>query len=485
MAKAQYRVSGTLDWQAQSGMAILAIYNPVGSGKKLTINSFECENLTAKNAVVSVLTIPASGLMLARGTCDTNGATPITGVPLDSNSSAWPSTVKVSKMGTMTNPSPLRHVMPQKMMVSGASVNDMARFNTIGARKTVRPSIFRAARGQSPVEPVVVRQGESVALIPRDTSLSITVPYLVDVTLLRGTSTWQFRTFTHALATGQALFCVDNAAGSGEVIEIIDVSVSEVGTFDSPYFQVVPMGPLNATSAQDVSRQVDVFKMDSTYPTAPFTIYQNVNIDPAGMPTRALSDGSAGSPKGFNYLQTKDFLGPVYRTYFPEYEGTNAHSTPSATAVMDNMGFAGHRHADLFFRRAGITLREGEGIALVSGAETATIASAVGVSGWSSWAFGAQITSESRFAPTLSFTGLKPGTEVRVYRTSDGVELAGVESSGTSFSYNYDWDGVDLQVDIVLHHVNYLPIRFSGQYLGSGGLSVPVQQTFDRTYSNP
>ena len=487
MAKAQYRVSGVLDWQYQSGNAIVAIYNPVGSGKKLTINSFEATNLTASNVVATPTATPASPLLLCLGTANCQGAPTIPGLPMDTNNS-WPSTVMVTKGGAFTSSGVIRRVVPNKQLVPAGAATNLGMYQTIGSKK-VRPAIFTTAKmrnGTSPVDPIVVRAGESMALIPDPAAVQHTLPYVVDVTLLRGTQTWKFHAFSHSLSGGMPLFCVENTAGSGEVIEVLDITVSEVGTFDSPYFQVVPMGPLNATSAADVSRQVSVFKMDSDYPSAPFTVYQNVNVDPYGMPAQALSDGSAGSPKGFNYLATKDFLGPVYRTYFPELQWGGVHAAPSATSVgTDILGHINHHSVDLLFRRAGITIREGEGVALVSGAETATIASAVGVSGWSSWEFGAQITAESRFAPTLSFTGLKPGTEVRVYRTSDGVELAGVESSGTSFSYNYDWDGVDLQVDIVLHHVSYLPIRFSGQYLGSGGLSVPVQQTFDRTYSNP
>lgn len=487
MAKAQYRVNGTLDWQYQSGNAILAIYNPVGSGKKLTINSFEANNLTASNVVAAPTATSSSALLLVRGTADCQGAPQITGIPMDSNNT-WPSSVMITKGGVVTSTTTIRRIIPNKQLNPAGAATYLGMYRNAGARR-VRPSLFLTAKhraGTSPVEPVVVRAGESVALIPDPATIRHALPFVVDVTLLRGTQTWQFTTFTHSRVGDMPLLCIENTAGSGETIKVLDVSVSEVGTFDSPYFQVVPLGPLNATSAQDASRQVTVFKMDSDYPAAPFVVYQNVNIDPFGMPAKALSDGSAGSPKGFNYLATKDFLGPVYRTVFPEGQWGGVHAAPSATSVgSDTFGNVSHWGADLMFRRAGITIREGEGIALVSGAETATITSAVGVSGWSSWEFGAQITAESRYAPTLSFTGLQPGTEVRVFRTSDGVELAGTESSGTSFSYNYEWDGADLQVDIVLHHINYLPIRYAGQYLGSGGLSIPVQQTFDRNYTNP
>jgi len=85
----------------------------------------------------------------------------------------------------------------------------------------------------------------------------------------------------------------------------------------------------------------------------------------------------------------------------------------------------------------------------------------------------------------LTLTGLQADTEVRVYRTADDVEIAGIENSGTSFSYDYEWTGSDTNVYIVLHHLDYLPVRYEGQVLGSAGLTLPIQQVTDRQYLNP
>lgn len=87
-------------------------------------------------------------------------------------------------------------------------------------------------------------------------------------------------------------------------------------------------------------------------------------------------------------------------------------------------------------------------------------------------------------AASLELTGLKTDTEIRIYRTSDDVELAGIEDSGTSFTYDYTWTA-DVSVYIVIHALGYLPIRYEGVTLGSSGLSIPVQQQLDRQYLNP
>jgi hypothetical protein len=85
---------------------------------------------------------------------------------------------------------------------------------------------------------------------------------------------------------------------------------------------------------------------------------------------------------------------------------------------------------------------------------------------------------------SLSLTGLKADSEIRVFRTSDGFELGGTESSGTSFTLNYDYYA-DTDVFIVIHSLEYIPIRLEGVILGASSLTIPVQQQRDRQYNNP
>ena len=82
----------------------------------------------------------------------------------------------------------------------------------------------------------------------------------------------------------------------------------------------------------------------------------------------------------------------------------------------------------------------------------------------------------------FTLTGLKPGSEVRVYKTSDLSEVTGTESSGETFSYFYDSTGED--VFYVIHHVGYVSIR-QEFILDSNNRTIPVQQQLDRVYNNP
>ena len=93
-------------------------------------------------------------------------------------------------------------------------------------------------------------------------------------------------------------------------------------------------------------------------------------------------------------------------------------------------------------------------------------------------------------AVSFVLTGLKTGSEVRIYTNiagEAGSELAGVESSSTSFTYNYNYAG-DTQIIAMIFHLDWVDVRLGEDgnlKLLSTSQSIPVQQTIDRVFSNP
>lgn len=107
----------------------------------------------------------------------------------------------------------------------------------------------------------------------------------------------------------------------------------------------------------------------------------------------------------------------------------------------------------------------------------------------------------------LKLTGLKDGTEVRVWRSSDNTLIAGVEDvtngigteatdgvsvAGTSddntftYTYEYGGSGTEFGVYIVIIALAYEYERINGQELNSTvSLEIPVSQRVDRNYLNP
>lgn len=488
MAKYQYRIAGSFDWMSNSGNAIVAISNPVGSGKKLTIRSFEATNLTSiRNTGTSPATASTvQGGMLAVSRATVSGGEPVVLTPFDSDAAAWPSTVKLTKQAAVTSPGTIiKQIAANKQMVP-STIAWMGRMNSVSPRFH---GFSCSPNNQGDIEDITVKEGEAIAVYMPTVTFPNSFPLCVTVTLVRSGSpnrSWSGTYFTQCLVPNQSIFSIENEAGSGEIITVKRILFEEVGTFDSPYYQLVPVGTINSDSLTDPRATIPPLKMDSNHPdpTSWIKVYQNVPLLPLGMPENAIADASTGSPKGVNYLKTKDFLGPVWRTMFPEVEGANLHAAPTG-GVMDSFGTQNsHRFADMLVRNSGITLREGESLALVSGAETAVVTTAVGTSGWSSWHIAAQVDVEPKLVPVLSITGLKANSEVRIFDASTTTLVAGIENVTGTFTWEFDPTEHPSGVDISIISLGYQNMRITGVSLPLADVSIPVQQQIDRQYAN-
>jgi len=79
---------------------------------------------------------------------------------------------------------------------------------------------------------------------------------------------------------------------------------------------------------------------------------------------------------------------------------------------------------------------------------------------------------------------LKANSEVRIIRQSDDVVLAGIENSGVSFEYQYNFPGGDFDVWVNILHMDWLWIRNS-YTLSNDNQTIPISYSTDRVYSNP
>jgi hypothetical protein len=87
-------------------------------------------------------------------------------------------------------------------------------------------------------------------------------------------------------------------------------------------------------------------------------------------------------------------------------------------------------------------------------------------------------------AVTLTLTGLVSGSEVRIYDHGTTTERAGVENSGETFEFTYNYSANDY-VDIVVHNIYYVYLRIENVLLGNTPSTIPIQQQYDRWYDNP
>lgn len=89
---------------------------------------------------------------------------------------------------------------------------------------------------------------------------------------------------------------------------------------------------------------------------------------------------------------------------------------------------------------------------------------------------------------TVTFTGMKDNTEVRIYKTSDNSVVGGIESAtaGTTDNRTFAWSAASAtDVYYVLHNWNalepfYQTIRVEGYVVPSTDTSIAIQQQIDR-----
>jgi hypothetical protein len=81
---------------------------------------------------------------------------------------------------------------------------------------------------------------------------------------------------------------------------------------------------------------------------------------------------------------------------------------------------------------------------------------------------------------TLTISPLITDSEVRIYKAGTTTEIAGRESSSTSFSA----DIADNAVDVIVHKEDYEYERFANIDTSTVSTTIRVEQAFDRTYTN-
>jgi hypothetical protein len=81
-----------------------------------------------------------------------------------------------------------------------------------------------------------------------------------------------------------------------------------------------------------------------------------------------------------------------------------------------------------------------------------------------------------------TLTNLVPGSEVRIFNAATEVELAGTESSGTSFTWQHD--GTPLSIYVIIQRVDYEWLRINDS-VTTASKSQKIIQRPDRNYTNP
>lgn len=467
MATKQYRWTGFAYWHSQSGNAIIAVQNNVGSNKRVIINSFELYNktkgATTGYAIISIIRGAASGgdsIPLVR--MDTEATIP-NGISIKENcSSTITDTIK-------------RIVWYKNVNQAGNGI--VQKTNTCKIKDE-----FNSVLKVSDVEPIIVRPSESISIYVSSNTCSQLLCFSGKI-VVRGSPnrTYMFNKILPITADEQCMLSFINDSIS-DILEIKTINIQEVGTLDTPYLQLVPVGSINAEGLLDSSRRITPMPMDTVYGTLDTNICKIVMdtpLLPYGVPVSYISESSTATPKGYNYLNTKDYVGPSFFNIFPEFNRNGATVATKADARL--LGISNKQNS-FITKNAPIILRPGEALGLVSAAETAVVTTAIGTSGWMVIELGLTLTIAPIVDPILSITNLSTGSDIVILEAGTSTELLNVDShSGTTYDWEYDADDVS-EIDICIYKAGYIPYIIRDYSPGALGGSIPVAQVVDRAY---
>ena len=89
---------------------------------------------------------------------------------------------------------------------------------------------------------------------------------------------------------------------------------------------------------------------------------------------------------------------------------------------------------------------------------------------------------------TVTLTGMRDSTEVRVYTAGTRTELAGIEdaTAGSPDARTFAFSlAAALSIDINIFNVDYEPVYLRAFTMPASAASIPIAQRFDRNYTNP
>lgn len=470
----RYRAYGQGQWVASSGNAAFAVYNPIGSNKAIYLHSVEAVNVTRGAAATAT---SYARFAVARGV--TNGGTEIPAASFDTNDTNV-STIKIYQNAVWTSIDQVIPWIQYKKWSAAAAPAIASQFGPAGKlNRTNFLNVLDPPRN-SDLEAITLRPGESAGLCV--TAQNSSQVYKANLRYkVVGGPTRSATSYIRAIADSAGPLVLRNDSAS-DVVRLLSIDVTEIGTLDSPYLQLCQV-LLDPVSLADTTKQFSIVKFDTADAAFPGVVIGDAVVSPAnGIPAVYMSDASAGSPKGFNYLGTKDFVGPAYFALFPETAGSGA---GPGTLGSRNLQGLSNRKSNIF---AGvvtdpIVLRPGEVIGLASAAELATGTTAVPVSGWSTFDFALTMSVQDLVVPEILLTGLQTGTRVAVLAAGTETLITIGDESGGEFSYLYA-SNPGTFVDLAILCEGFVYQRIDDVELIAAVQTFPVDQVVDNIYDN-
>jgi hypothetical protein len=468
----RYRAFTEGQWIASSGNAVLCVTNPASSGKLIQLHQIEVHN-NARGAASDNTNPSFCDIEVVRGTCEGGD---VVSLAAHDTAISLPAGISVVTDAAWTATQTLRTLMFYKRM--NPAGNALAQM--VGPAGHIGRTNFNALVDHphnANVERMRARPGEAVGLAIGNLGLTASMIWKCNFTIrVIGLGNWSGYVFIRGCAEAMAPLVVLNNSAS-DVVSIEQIDFQEAGTVDSPFLRLVNFNP-DPVSLADIHQRVPVVKFDSVDDAFPGLVTCNTpGLPQAGIPQSYISDGSPATPKGVNYLHTKDFEGPQYRVMFPE-----ANRIGRTLALNGGHSLSGNsQKKKMWAGESPIAIRPGESVAIVSSAETATATSAVPISAWLLLCFGLTMSVSDLVVPSITLTGLASGTVVAICEAGTETAIEILSESGGSVTWEYESSPGDF-VDIAILAAGKVYQKIENLELTAVVRSIPVSQVDDSVY---
>lgn len=395
--------------------------------------------------------------------------------------------------GYIADTAHLIHACVQKQLNTSTTASyPQVNFGTMNRKDIASGGIWDDSMHTNTQE-ITVRAGEN--LVVYSDAQHSSFPLFVSCDLIvSGTPnrTYNVEFYTYLTSENTAILSIENTVGSGQTLYFDNIDISECGTTDTCYFRLVPIGTIDSETFQDSNRLItsSVTKNDSNAPSLSGILdwYTNTPILPYGVPVSYMSSASPGAstvPVGYNYLNTKDFQGPMWMSYFPEgcaWKPENQAGMWTAATPSTHGSHLSEKYSCIKGMYAPIVIRPGEGFAITSGAETASVATvnSVGVSAWGGFDFMIYFSVENERYPSINLTGMVQYSRFSIETYPGAVMLYQGEADATG-NYSYQYVGslpqqIRIRVRKSSTQPKYLPFEIVINLTTTADVAVQISQ---------
>jgi len=321
-------------------IAVLGIYNQVESDCVTRIKTIEINEISGRTT-----TIP-NAIRFIRTTAQSGGET-ITPIQHDTNDTALPSQVLIAKnpYSVTTTGDAFRRINGHNKLSTATAVNPFITAR-IGGLKSPLSHTNVITNYESTTQAITLREGEGVAFITDATSPP-NFPYEISCKINVGSSTHNINTVVYNSALTN-LFGIHNGSGSGVVVVISRLEISEIRTVD-----ILPMFTIETISGIYGGKDLTPAMLDTSNTAIPSGLklrkdctVQQASIDSA----TALRSRVSGDLPLRRLVRPTFGIAPALASAFAF--NTKKHKVFDFSTAIDSDG--------------GLVLREGEGLAVLN-----------------------------------------------------------------------------------------------------------------------